>query len=100
MTASDSEDRVTFLGRNLRSRFTRRIITIQPAQPHAYEPAEWHDAIAVVEQGEIELESLHGCRCCRLKTGDVFWLAGLPILALHPTGREPAVLTLVSRRPR
>jgi hypothetical protein len=100
MTASDSDDRLTFLGRDLPSRFTRRIITIHPGQPHAYDPADWHDTIAVVEHGEIELESLHGHRCCHLEAGNVFWLAGLPILAIHPTGHDPATLTLVSRRSR
>ena len=53
--------------------------------------------LVFVRRGEIELETLAGRRC-RLRRGDVLWLAGLPLRVLRNRGTEPALLVTVSRR--
>lgn len=87
----------SFLGGRLPPSFTLRVVTIAPGGSRGYEPAEWADAIVVVERGRVEV-------CCsdgtvlRFGAGDPLWLAGLPILALRNPGEEDAVLTGVRRR--
>jgi quercetin dioxygenase-like cupin family protein len=88
---------LTLLGRPLPPAFELRVVTLTPGDERPFDEAEWRDALVVVERGEIELEFLAGAdwRCRR---GDVLWLSGLPLRALHGRGREPAVLASVSRR--
>jgi hypothetical protein len=89
--------RLSFLGRRVPPSFHVRAVTVAPGDERAYDPAEWGDALVVVERGEIELEGASGTRvrfCC----GDVLWLSGLPLRALRNCGREPAVLVAVARR--
>jgi quercetin dioxygenase-like cupin family protein len=88
----------SFLGRRLPPGFELRVVTIAPGCVRPYDDGEWRDALVVVEQGEIELESLGGTRR-RLPHGAVLWLAGLPLRALHNPGAETALLAAVSRRP-
>lgn len=87
----------SFLGSRLESAFELRVVAVAPGCSRAYHAEEWRDALVVVEHGEIELERSAGGRH-RVSCGDVLWLDGLPLLALHNRGREPAVLVAVSRR--
>ena len=77
--------------------FEVRAVGVEPGGHRIYHRAEWSDAIVVVERGEIELECLNGARY-RFRSGDLLWLAGLPLRSLHNRGREPALLVAVSRR--
>jgi quercetin dioxygenase-like cupin family protein len=76
--------------------FDVHVVAVAPGDARPYEPAEWRDALVVVERGEIELETVSdGTR--RYVRGDVLWLSGLPLRALRNRGGEPAVLVAVSR---
>jgi hypothetical protein len=77
--------------------FEVRAVEVEPGGHRIYYEGEWSDAIVVVRQGEIELEWASGLSCC-FKCGDLLWLAGLPLRALHNRGGEPALLVAVSRR--
>jgi glyoxylate utilization-related uncharacterized protein len=79
--------------------FKLRVVTVAPGRARDYAEAEWRDALVVVERGEIELETT-GHTCWRFERGDVLWLSGLPLRALHNRGAEPARLVAVSRRLR
>jgi hypothetical protein len=76
--------------------FHRRVIELTPDRPRPYDQTEWCDSIVFVERGQIELESTDGSRH-PFASGDLLCLHGLPLRALHTTGREPAVLVAVSR---
>lgn len=84
-------------GGDLPGWFTRRVVTLAPGERHPYVAADWADALVVVEDGAVELESVAGERR-RLARGAVLWLVGLPLQAVHNVGRHPAVLVAVSRR--
>jgi hypothetical protein len=88
---------VSFLGRPLPPAFALRSVAVAPGRERAFDEAEWQDALVVVERGEIELEFVGASRhtCAR---GDVLWLSGLPLRALHNRGTEPALLVAVRRR--
>lgn len=90
-------DPLTFRGRRLGPSFVRREVVIAPGRSRPYDADEWRDALVVVEDGEVHLE----CRAGRRRPfvrGDVLWLTGLPLRALHNHGLEPAVLVAVTRR--
>ena len=80
-------------------RVTWRTVTLEPGEVRPYDPAEWVDALVVLEEGSVELEGMAGTRR-RVAKGAVLWLAGLPLRAVHNIGRHPAVLVAVSRRLR
>jgi hypothetical protein len=89
---------LSFLERPLPACFRLHVVAVAPGTARPYEAAEWRDALVVVERGEIELETARdGCR--HYVSGDVLWLAGLPLRALRNRGDEPAVLVGVSRSP-
>jgi quercetin dioxygenase-like cupin family protein len=77
--------------------FEVRAVAVEPGGHRIYHQAEWDDAIVVVSEGEIELECLGGTTQ-RFRRGDLVWLAGLPLRALHNRAHEPALLVAVSRR--
>jgi predicted dithiol-disulfide oxidoreductase (DUF899 family) len=83
--------------RTLPPGFAFRTIAVAPGCRRVYDEAEWRDALVVVEHGEIELECLSGRRR-RFARGDLLWLSGLPLRALHNSGREPALLAAISRQ--
>lgn len=83
--------------RRLPPRFERRTITLDPGHTRGYEESEWRDAIVVVKHGVVELQDVDDNRR-RFARGDILWLDGLSIEALHNPGAEPTVLVSVSRR--
>jgi quercetin dioxygenase-like cupin family protein len=89
---------ITFLGRPLGPSFRSRTVTIRPGGTRPYVEAEWRDALVVVESGAVVVEGQAGARRT-FGTGDVLWLTGVGVLALHNDGRESAVIVAVSRRP-
>lgn len=88
---------VSFEGRSLGPSFDKRVIDVGPGCSRPYAAADWHDALVVVEAGEIHLECEAGGRR-PFGQGAVLCLAGLPLVALHNPGPVPAVLVAVSRR--
>lgn len=76
--------------------FEIRAVGLEPGGHRIYHRAEWGDALVLVRRGEIELEYLSGTRH-RFGRGDLLWLAGLPLRALHNPGPEPALLVAVAR---
>jgi hypothetical protein len=96
MVRGRTRGRRSFLDRQVPDGFSVRRIVVAPRTERAFDEAEWRDALVVVESGRIELESWSGLRP-RFRPGDVLWLTGLPLRALHNRGRRPAVLVVVSR---
>jgi hypothetical protein len=94
--SDDRRDRLSIAGRRLPPAFVRREVVVPPGSARPYDPAEWEDAIVVVERGEIELECRAG-HLARFRRGDILWLTGLPLRVLRNHGGEPAVLVAVSR---
>ncbi|MER6172124.1 hypothetical protein [Streptosporangium sp. NPDC001681] len=78
--------------------FRVRTVVVEPGGSLDRAEAEWRDAIVLLERGRIELVCSDGDRLA-FRRGDVLWLDGLPVRALHNPGREPAVLLAISRRP-
>ncbi len=76
--------------------FECRAVTVEPGGDRIYHDAEWRDALVLVARGEIELEWRDGRRH-RLASGEVFWLAGLPLRRIHNDGAESAQLVAISR---
>jgi hypothetical protein len=97
MSLDDCRDRLSIAGRRLPPAFARHEVTVEPGGERPYDPAEWADALVVVERGEIELECRAG-HLARFRRGDILWLTGLPLRVLRNDGPEPAVLVAVSRR--
>lgn len=81
---------------SVRPSFELRAVVVEPGSARAYDETEWHDALVVVESGEIELECASGLRY-RFVDGDILWLTGLPLLAFHNRGSDPVLLLAVSR---
>jgi quercetin dioxygenase-like cupin family protein len=88
---------ITFLGRPLGPSFQARTVTIAPGGTRPYDEAEWRDALVVVECGAVVVECGAGGRRA-FEQGDVLWLTGMGVRALHNEGAESAVLVAVSRR--
>ena len=63
----------------------------------AYHPDDWKDSIVEIESGAVEIKTRDGATL-EFRSGDVFWLAGLPVRALHNRGDIPAVLVTATRR--
>jgi quercetin dioxygenase-like cupin family protein len=76
--------------------FRRTVTVLEPEGTLPYEEAKWRDALVVVRRGEIELECLAGGRRA-FREGDILFLSGLSLRALHNPGAGPAVLVAVSR---
>jgi hypothetical protein len=76
--------------------FEVRAVGVEPGGHRIYHRAEWSDALVLVRRGEIELECLNGTRH-RFGCGDLLWLTGLPLRALHNPGPEPVLLVAVAR---
>ena len=76
--------------------FERRTVTVAAGSERPYDPAEWFDALVVVERGEVELDRRSG-GLARFKQGDTLWLTGLPLRALRNPGPDAVVLVAISR---
>jgi hypothetical protein len=76
--------------------FERRTVTVEAGSSRAYDPAEWFDALVLVEQGEVDLEC-HAGGHARFRQGDILWFTGLPVRALRNPGPDAAVLVAISR---
>jgi quercetin dioxygenase-like cupin family protein len=76
--------------------FVRRTVVLEPGTSRPSHDAEWHDAIVVVERGDVELECAAGGRC-RFAAGAILWLVGIDLRVLHNVGTGPVVLVAVSR---
>jgi hypothetical protein len=76
--------------------FRRWEVALPPGSERAYDEAEWHDALVIVESGELELESRPGDRG-RFGPGSVLCLTGLELRFIRNPAREPTVLVAFSR---
>ena len=75
-----------------------RLADTEPGVSRPSDDAEWHDALVLLVQGDVDLECAAGGRR-RFHAGAVLWLAGIDLRALHNVGVEPVVLLAVTRRP-
>ena len=76
--------------------FAVRVVAVPPGGDRPYDAAEWHDALVLVQHGEIELRGVSGATRS-FGRGALLWLDGVPLRVLHNPGAEPAVLLAVSR---
>jgi hypothetical protein len=79
-----------------RTGFAQRVLTLPPGESRPYAEADWVDAIVLVATGQVEVEGIGGTRQS-FERGDLLWLTGLPVRALHNRGDQAAVLVAVSR---
>jgi hypothetical protein len=94
---SGPADRLSLLQRSLSPTFELRLFALPPGHTRRYREADWRDALVVIERGCIELVCVGGGRK-RFVRGDVLWLSGMPLFALHNPGPDAALLAAVSRR--
>jgi hypothetical protein len=80
-------------------RFDRRVVVIGPGETRTLEPADWRDALVVVEAGAVEVED-GAARRVRFAAGGVMTLDRAGARTLRGAGPGPAVLRVVSRRLR
>lgn len=73
-----------------------RPVIVAPGDSLAYSEDDWRDALVMVARGEIVLETLGGGSWCFCQ-GDLLWLEGLPLAALHNQGDRQALLLAASR---
>ena len=76
--------------------FAMRVYRAAPGRDLGLEPAPPTNAIAVVEQGELELRCRAGA-CRRFGRGSMIPLARLPGARLRSVGPHPLVLVAVAR---
>jgi hypothetical protein len=87
----------TFLDRRLSASFERRVVIVPPHDARRVDADPWHDAIVIVDRGELELECANGVRA-RFGGGAVLWLCGREPRVLRNRGDEPIVLIAIARR--
>jgi hypothetical protein len=73
-----------------------RVVEVEPGGDRPYDEAEWHDALVLVQAGRIELRGVSGATRA-FGRGDLLYLQGVPLRALHNPGEERTVLVAVSR---
>lgn len=88
---------LSFLGVRLPPSVRLRVVAIVAGGTHRYDPADWRDALVVVERGQIELSCCDGSRL-RFGRGAVLYLERLPLHQLYNPHRETLVLVAVSRQ--
>lgn len=77
-------------------RWSPRRVLIQPEAPRAFEPAEWRQALVVVERGMLELEWRDGNRL-QFGVGDTLCMQDLGLTVLRAVGIRPTLLLVVRR---
>src|SRR5215207_5660333 len=98
MSHLDNDQRpLDLLGTCCSNRIEVSIRILDVGAETAYRPDDWKDSIVEIEAGAVEIETCDG-QAVALRAGDVFWLAGLPVRALHNRGDIPAVLVRATRR--
>jgi hypothetical protein len=93
---TDGPDEISFTGRACPGRFRLRTLTLQPADAIAFLPADWADAVVVVERGVLEIECRSGRRAV-FAAGAVLVFDGLDLRRLRSNGTTPLVLSALSR---
>ena len=96
MTDTPDSERISFLDAELPPGFELELVSVEPGATRPYRDDDWWDSLVVIEHGAVELECVRGGRR-RFEAGAVMWLVGLPLVALHNPGPEPALLAAVSR---
>jgi glyoxylate utilization-related uncharacterized protein len=92
-----SLERATDGARDLdRGALTPRVLSFAPGQCRPFVESDWVDAIVLVAVGAVDVVGVSGARV-HFARGDLLWLAGLPVRALHNPGAGQAVLVAVSR---
>jgi hypothetical protein len=94
---TDPWDDAVLDGTGLSATFVRRLVVVPPQQPLPYDPADWRDALVIVDRGKLELECLGGTRQ-HFGPGAVICLEDLPLRELRSDGEESALLVAISRR--
>lgn len=92
----DGADPVSFLGAQCPASFRLCTLTLLPNDAIDYRPADWADALVVVERGELEIECRAGTRA-RFGAGAVVMFAGLSLRRLRNASTGPLVLSALSR---
>lgn len=92
----DGPDRISFLGARCPNGFRSRTLTLRPRSAIDYRPADWADALVVVERGELEVECRTGVRA-RFGEGAILAFAGLALRRLRNPSSRPLVLSALSR---
>ena len=92
----DGEDRLSFLGTHCPGRFRLRTTVLEPGEELPFRPADWDDALVVVETGELEIECGSGA-VAGFREGAVLEFAGLTPRCLRNPGDGPLVLSALSR---
>jgi mannose-6-phosphate isomerase-like protein (cupin superfamily) len=85
-------------GRDWPSAFVLRRVEIPPGSERAFDAVEWHDTFVVIESGAIELEDRDGERRVFV-AGDMLCPGAMTLRVIRNTGREPALISAISRRP-
>jgi hypothetical protein len=88
----------SLLGGALLAGFERRVVVLEPSARRAFRPAEWRDAIVLIDHGQIQLE-FAGQSPRHFGEGALLCLGGLGLRAIYNDGPGPAVLIAVWRRP-
>lgn len=93
----DRDARVDLISRSSSATIEIRIVVLAPGCEWGYDESEWRDSLLEIEQGYLDVEFCSG-DVRRFTPGDVLWLAGLPVRALHNRGSAAIVLVAASRR--
>ena len=93
---TDGTGDLSFTGRRCPAQFQLRTLTLQPADAIDFRPADWADAVVVVERGELQIECRTGQRAT-FPQGAVLVFDGIPLRRLGNAGRSPLVLSALSR---
>ena len=93
---TDGSHEISFAGRQCPGNFRLRTLTLQPTDAIDFVPADWADAVVIVERGALEVECRTG-RCATFAQGAVLVLGGLALRRLRNAGSTPLVLSALSR---
>jgi hypothetical protein len=91
-----ADDRRPVVPERLSRAFRRRTTVVAPGDWRVFDPAEWRDALVIVESGEIELHCSRGGHRS-FAAGAMLCFLGLGLRALHNPGVEDTVLVAISR---